>query len=139
MEWPRGQIECRLTFFHNQHVIAEAAVWHGVIAMTRRRSLENTKNAGLSTHILPTSATLVGACITAVSLVKLMHLGRAGFFVDKLLALTTIMFLGSAIVSFTSMRVQRLERRLEILAEMVFLIALGFVAIAAVVIAFEIS
>ncbi|MBI2778579.1 MAG: hypothetical protein HYX62_02150 [Gammaproteobacteria bacterium] len=99
----------------------------------RKIFLENIKNSGLSTHILPTSATLVGACITAVSLVKLMHLGRAGFFVDKLLALTTIMFLASAIVSFMSMRVQRLERRLESLAEMVFLVALGFVAIAAVV------
>ncbi len=112
-------------------------VWLG--CCDEENFLENIKNSGLSIHILPTSATLVGACITAVSLVKLMHLGRAGFFVDKLLALDTIMFLASAIVSFMSMRVRRLERRLEILAEMVFLVALGFVAIAAVFIAFEIS
>lgn len=97
------------------------------------------EKASLTTHILPTSATLVGVCMTVVSVVKLMHPGGIGVFIDKLLALDTVLFLASAILSFISMRVPALERRLESTAELLFVVALGLVAVAAVILSFEIS
>jgi hypothetical protein len=93
-------------------------------------------NASLTTHILPTSATLVGACITALSVTKAMHHGSV--MVDKLLALDTALFLVSAILSFIAMRSPRLERRMESFAEAIFLFALVLVAVAAVALSIEV-
>jgi hypothetical protein len=94
---------------------------------------------GLSAHILPTSATLVGACMTVISVVKLMHPGGVGVLIDKLLALGTVLFLASALLSFVAMRVQRAGSRLESFAEILFVVALGVAGIAAVVLSFQIS
>lgn len=94
---------------------------------------------GLSAHILPTSATLVGACMTVISVVKLMQPGRVGVVIDKLLALATVLFLASALLSFVSMRIQRAGSRLESFAEVLFVVALGVAGIAAVVLSFRIS
>lgn len=93
----------------------------------------------LSAHILPTSATLVGACITAISVVKIMHPGGFGTLIDKLLALDSLLFLASGIVSFVSMRVRDSGERLESIAELFFLFGLGVVTVGATVLAFAIG
>lgn len=58
----------------------------------------------LSAHILPTSATMVGVCMTVISIVKLigpkMALGR----VDQLLAFDSAIFMASAGFSYFSIR-----------------------------------
>ncbi len=58
----------------------------------------------LSHHILPTSAQLVGVCITVISLVKVLHIGHMGSLLDKLLAIDAILFTVSALLSYASMR-----------------------------------
>ncbi|OGA33060.1 MAG: hypothetical protein A3G80_06530 [Betaproteobacteria bacterium RIFCSPLOWO2_12_FULL_62_13b] len=93
---------------------------------------------GLSAHILPTSATMIGVCMTVVSIVKIVHLSGIGLVIDKLLAANSIIFLMSAILSFSSMQRTEGGARLERWAETTFLFALGLVAIAAVILAFEI-
>jgi hypothetical protein len=97
---------------------------------------------GLSAHILPTSATMIGVCMTVVSLVKIVHLNASGsgLLIDKLLAADSLIFLASAILSFTSMQRGAGEgaARLERWAETAFLFALGLVAITAVMLGFEI-
>ena len=95
------------------------------------------EDKAVSAHILPTSATLVGACITAISVVKFAHVGTAGAFLDRLLGVATCLFLVSAIASFASIRRARSRRRLESAAELVFLVALVLVTIAALGMAFE--
>ena len=92
---------------------------------------------GLSTHILPTSATMVGVCMTVVSIVKLVHPMGVGHLIDRMLALDSIAFLASAILSFISMRRAAGAVRLERWAETMFLLALGIVAVAAVLFSFE--
>ncbi len=94
---------------------------------------------GLSAHILPTSATMIGVCMTVVSIVKIVHLSGIGLLIDKLLAANSIIFLTSAILSFSSMRRTEGGARLERWAETTFLFALGLVAIAAVILALEIA
>jgi small-conductance mechanosensitive channel len=95
---------------------------------------------GLSAHILPVSATMVGVCMTVVSIVKLVHPSGIGFVIDKLLAADSLIFLASAILSFMSMQRTEAEgaAQLERWAETAFLFALGLVAIAAVLLGFEI-
>ena len=95
--------------------------------------------SGLSAHILPTSATMIGVCMTVLSI---GHLGPGGewrFLIDKLLAIDALLFLVSALFSFMSMRSCRSQARLEARAELVFITGLGLLALGAVVLAFAIN
>lgn len=93
----------------------------------------------LSAHILPTSATMIGVCMTVLSI---GHLGPGGEFrmvVDKLLAVDAVVFLISALLSFSAMRAGRSARPLEVRAELIFTGGLVLLALVAVVLAFAIS
>jgi hypothetical protein len=102
-------------------------------------SVNSALSNGLSAHILPTSATMIGVCMTVVSIVKLVHLSGIGVVIDRVLAADSIVFLLSAMLSFTSMQRTEGAARLERWAEMAFVFALGLVAVAAVILAFEIG
>lgn len=95
--------------------------------------------SGLSAHILPASATMIGVCMTVLSI---GHLGPAGewrMVIDKLLAVDALVFLVSALLSFMSMRLRGSGSRYEARAELVFIAGLGLLALGAVVLAFVIS
>lgn len=95
--------------------------------------------SGLSAHILPTSATMIGVCMTVLSI---GHLGPGGdlrMVVDKLLAVDALVFLVSAAMSFLSMRSRRFGTRYERRAEAIFIAGLGLLALGAVVLAFAIT
>ncbi len=96
---------------------------------------------GLSAHILPTSATMIGVCMTVLSIGRLRHGGRSGVLIDKLLAIDALIFLASAVLSFTSMRTRRVSEagRGETWAELLFLLGLAVLALGAVVLAFVIN
>ena len=101
-----------------------------------RQRLLRSPLGGLSTHILPTSATMVGVCMTVLSIV---HLGRhddAREVIDKLLATDAVVFVASSLLSFLSMRSCRPNSRLESRAELVFVAGLGILALVAVGLAF---
>lgn len=95
--------------------------------------------ASLSSHILPTAATMVGACMTVLSIGRLSHAGRLGIVVDKMLAFDAVIFLVSAVLSFVAIRMVTRPERLETWAEELFLLGLLLSAIVAVVIAFAID
>ena len=92
-------------------------------------------SSGLSAHILPTSATMIGVCMTVLSIGRL---GPGSELVDKVLAVDGLVFLVSALLSFMSMRTRHFATRYEVRAELVFLVGLGLLAIGAVVLAFAI-
>lgn len=92
----------------------------------------------LSNHILPNSATLAGVCMTVISIIKGMHVGYAGQIIDKILALDSIIFMGSAICSYLSMRVPAFSLRLENLADSSFMFGLVIMVVGTVGLAFEI-
>lgn len=94
---------------------------------------------GLSSHILPTSATMVGVCMTVLSIGRLSEAGRLGMIIDKLLAADALLFLFSAVLSFLSIRVAVRARRMESWAEELFLLGLILITLAAVMIAFAID
>ena len=97
------------------------------------------QGSGLSAHILPASATMIGVCMTVLSI---GHLGPGGewrMVIDKLLAVDALVFLISALLSFMSMRVPSAGQQHEARAELVFIAGLGMLALGAVVLAFVIS
>ena len=94
---------------------------------------------GLSAHILPTSATMVGVCMTVLSIGQLRPQGETRWLTDKLLAIDALVFLVSALLSFMSMRLKRRRVRLEVQAELVFIVGLGLLAMSAIVLVFSIS
>jgi drug/metabolite transporter (DMT)-like permease len=96
---------------------------------------------GLSTHILPTSATMIGVCMTVLTIGHLRQAAHSRLVMDRLLALDALLFLGSAVLSFMSMRSRRAAQpqRYESWAELVFLVGLGVLALGACMLAFAIE
>ena len=92
----------------------------------------------LSHHILPNSATMVGVCIMVISIVKSMGPGLAKYLIDKALAIDSLLFMISALLSFSSIRLNQSTDRLERWAEMVFLIGLVSMTLITVIFSFEI-
>ncbi|MDN2712831.1 hypothetical protein O0880_25780 [Janthinobacterium sp. SUN118] len=94
---------------------------------------------GLSAHILPTSATMIGVCMTVLSIGHLAPRGDVRVVIDKLLAVDAIVFLVSAVMSFMSLRPGHARLRYEWWGELVFICGLALLALGAVVLAFVIN
>jgi hypothetical protein len=90
----------------------------------------------LSQHILPTSAQLVGVCVTVISLVKLLHIGQVGYLLDKLVAIDAVLFTISAVLSYVSIRGGRFTHW-ERHADQFFIFGLVGLGVCAVLLAFE--
>jgi hypothetical protein len=97
------------------------------------------ESRGLSAHILPTSATMIGVCMTVLSIGHLRPDGHSRVLIDKLLAFDALIFLASAVLSFVSMRSRHEGPRHERRAELLFLAGLAILALGAVAIAFAID
>lgn len=93
----------------------------------------------LSGHILPTSATMVGVCVTAIGIIRLMHAGTVGFYVDKLLAIDSVLFVICSAFSFYSARNTQRSAQLENIAESIFLAGLTLLGIASVFMTFKVG
>jgi hypothetical protein len=59
---------------------------------------------GLSAHILPTSATMIGVCMTVLTIGHLGSGSQWHMVIDKLLAVDALVFMISALLSFISMK-----------------------------------
>jgi len=107
--------------------------------MLKRLTKKQGSNSNdLSHHILPNSATMVGVCIMVISIVKSMGPGLANYLIDKALAIDSLLFMISALLSFSSIRLRKSTDRLERWAEMVFLIGLVSMTLITVIFSFEI-
>jgi hypothetical protein len=100
--------------------------------------MNNKNNSDLSHHILPNSATMVGACIMVISIVKTLPADAVNYFFDKALAVDSLLFMISALFSFLSIRLEDSNLRLERWAEIVFIVGLVSMTIITVIFSFEI-
>jgi hypothetical protein len=95
----------------------------------------------LARHILPNAATMIGVCITAIGLVKLIE-GRIGpSRVDEFCAIAALTFLVSAILSYVSLRFEpemRLGLYLERIADTFFMAGLIALTVIALLFAYEV-
>ncbi len=96
-----------------------------------------TDRNDMSHHILPTSAQLVGVCVTVISLIKVLHIGQVGSLLDKLLAIDALFFTISAVLSYISMRTAKWSY-LEKYADQFFMLGLVELGGCAILLAFEI-
>lgn len=90
----------------------------------------------LSQHVLPTSAVMIGVCMTVISILKLVHVGPIDTVIDRLLAFDSLVFLASAALSYASMRNER-HKGLERHADVTFMIGLMGLAVCSLLLAFE--
>lgn len=95
-------------------------------------------SSDLSHHILPNSATMVGACIMVISIVKSLDPGLTNYLIDKALAVDSLLFMISALLSFSSIRIEQSTDRLERWAEIIFLLGLVSMTLITVIFSFEI-
>ncbi|MBO9648197.1 MAG: hypothetical protein J7605_06770 [Variovorax sp.] len=82
---------------------------------------------------------MIGVCMTVLSIGHLNPGGELRWVVDKLLAVDSLLFLVSALLSFVSMRTRLPSPKYEFRAEVVFIVGLGILAMVAVVLAFAIT
>ncbi|MFM8333098.1 MAG: hypothetical protein ACKN9T_15545 [Candidatus Methylumidiphilus sp.] len=101
--------------------------------------MKNQNSKDLSHHILPNSATMVGICITVISIAKGFHADLANYVIDKALAVDSVLFMSSALLSFSSIRSEKYSSSLERWAEIIFLVGLVSMTCVTVLFAFEIA
>lgn len=88
-------------------------------------------------HVLPVSATMVGVCMTVISVVQLAPKGSISRWVDQVLAIDSFLFLVSAAFSYFSIRIARNSERNERVADNIFMLALMLMVFAGFVVSFE--
>lgn len=133
------RFSCRYASADGQTVIERKTEPGATPATLRAAVAAKSLRGELSTHILPTSATMIGVCMTVLSI---GHLGSGSEWhtiIDKLLAVDALVFLSSALLSFISMRASRLGTSYETRAEVVFIVGLGLLALGSVALAFAIK
>ncbi len=97
--------------------------------------------SNLSQHILPNSSTMIGVCMTVISIIKLIDAHKAQHRIAELLAINSIVFMASALLSYFSMRNESTRRSrlaLERLADLVFMFGLIIMTGAGILLAYEI-
>jgi len=100
--------------------------------------MKSNHSNDLSHHILPNSATMVGVCIMVISIVKSQPSDLVSYLIDKALAIDSVLFTVSALLSFLSIRLERSTVRLERWAEVIFIVGLVSMTLIAVIFSFEI-
>jgi hypothetical protein len=98
---------------------------------------ESSKPRGLADHILPSSATMIGVCMTVISVSQLIPKQNISKHVDEMLALDAVLFLASAMLSYFSIRNPRHVDILERRADLVFLVAITVMVVIGFVVSFE--
>lgn len=95
----------------------------------------------VSEHILPTAATMVGVCMTVISIVKVVELTHGPSRIDEYLAVDSLFFLLSAGCSYLSIRARisgKRRTKLEQAADLSFMMGMIAMTAIALLFAFEI-
>ena len=79
------------------------------------------RNNNLSDHILYVSATMVGVCMTMLSIIQLIPKGTVSRWVDDFLALDSMIFLVSTLLSYWALRHELVSEKYERVADLVFM------------------
>jgi hypothetical protein len=107
--------------------------------MTENNSLEQREER-ISFQIFGVSATMVGVCFTVLGLFSLFQaIQKIKTLIDEFITIDAIIFLISCFLSYMAIRTKESKRRfrLEKISDVVFLIALTFIVVIAVLLIFE--
>ena len=96
------------------------------------KQVQQEMKADICVLVFSVSAAMVGVCLTVIGLFKLYtHIVELQTYGDELLAIDAVLFLISCLLSYWALRTRdrRRVRSLEIVADVVFLIALCLMAL----------
>ena len=113
---------------------------HAENAEPDKSSPTNDRRDQICVHIFQVSATLVGVCLTVLGLLRIVRrLRPVGTMADEMLTLDALMFLGSCMWAYAALRAPTTARRrkLERIADAVFLGGLGPMTLLCALIAYE--
>jgi hypothetical protein len=93
----------------------------------------------LTTHILPVSATMLGVCMTVISVLQVVPKTQITPYADGILAIASLIFMVSTLMSYLSIR-KRVSnsQKLEIWADILFMLGLGLMTLDSLLVAFDI-
>jgi cytochrome c oxidase assembly factor CtaG len=96
----------------------------------------------VSVHIFTVSSAMVGVCLTVIGLVRVViTVGHADTVADDLLALDALLFLVSALLSYSALRTRskrRMHRR-ERIADAIFIVAMIVMTAVCAVITYSVT
>lgn len=95
----------------------------------------------ISEHILPNSSMMIGVCMTVISIVKLIGLHKDRHKIAEFLAIDSLLFMISAILSYMSMRYEGVEKTsifAEKIADVFFMFGLFGMTLVDFLLAYEI-
>lgn len=96
-----------------------------------------TVTQDLSKHILPVAATMVGVCMTVITIMQLAPKNNVSSWADDLIALDSLFFLASTMLSYWSIRHKENLVSIEQLADRSFLVGMVFMVVINFLVAFE--
>jgi hypothetical protein len=82
------------------------------------------RNNNLSNHILYVSATMVGVCMTMLSIIQIVPKEHVSRWVDDALSFDSLLFLASTFLSYWALRHELVSDRYERTADLIFLAGL---------------
>lgn len=95
------------------------------------------KSTDISQHILPVSATMVGVCMTVITVMQIAPKNRLTSIADDLLAIDSLLFLISTLLSYWTVRPSPSNQKVELWADRFFLIGMIFMVVISFLVAFE--
>lgn len=95
------------------------------------------KPADISQHILPVAATMVGVCMTVITVMQLAPNNRISSIAVQLLALDGLLFLVSTFLSYWTIRPSKASVNTEVWADRLFLIGMAVMVLISFLVAFE--
>ena len=95
------------------------------------------QDRAISNHILPIASNMVGVCMMVISVMQLLPKNSVSPWTDKILAIDSLFFLASTLLSYRSLRTQSGSESLEKYADWLFLTGMGIMVLAGVLASFE--
>jgi hypothetical protein len=95
------------------------------------------KSADISQHILPVAATMVGVCMTVITVMQLAPKNRVSSIADQLLAVDSLIFLASTFLSYWTIRPSKASLNTEVWADRLFLVGMAMMVLISFLVAFE--
>jgi len=91
----------------------------------------------LSSHILPVSATMIGVCMTVISVIQLAPKNGISSWADNVLAIDSLFFLASMMLSYWSIRHRDQLVKAELYADRFFIFGMVMMVGVSFLVAFE--
>ncbi|HQN65267.1 MAG TPA: hypothetical protein PK372_08410 [Rugosibacter sp.] len=91
----------------------------------------------LSKHILPVSATMVGVCMTVITIMQLVPKNTISYWADEMIAIDSLLFLASTMLSYWSVRHKDDLVQIEKLADRCFFLGMVLMVGVNFLVAFE--